>query len=110
MIVGGESGHGARPFNLAWALKIKAQCAEQKVPFFFKQAGRDPVIDLPDDPHAWDDKDEEWGPDGAWPLPPMTIDKEQKLLHLRLKSGKGSDLAELPVGLRVREMPLGAAP
>lgn len=39
VIVGGESGHGARPFDLAWARRIQAQCKEQGVPHFFKQPG-----------------------------------------------------------------------
>lgn len=39
VIVGGESGHNARPFMTNWARKIIAQCAEQKVPAFVKQLG-----------------------------------------------------------------------
>lgn len=39
VIIGGESGHGARPFDLAWARRIRDQCREQDVPFFFKQPG-----------------------------------------------------------------------
>lgn len=39
VIVGGESGPGARPFNLAWARSIVAQCAEARVPVFVKQIG-----------------------------------------------------------------------
>lgn len=39
VIVGGESGPGARPMKEDWVLKIKAQCEEQEVPFFFKQWG-----------------------------------------------------------------------
>lgn len=39
VIVGGESGHGARPMELAWAAGIKAQCEAQGVAFFFKQTG-----------------------------------------------------------------------
>ena len=38
-IVGGESGSGARPIEAAWVRSIRAQCREQKVPFFFKQWG-----------------------------------------------------------------------
>ena len=37
VIVGGESGHGARPMNEAWVRPIRDQCAAQGVPFFFKQ-------------------------------------------------------------------------
>lgn len=39
VIVGGESGHGARTMEETWVLKIKKQCAAAKVPFFFKQWG-----------------------------------------------------------------------
>lgn len=38
-IVGGESGHGARPIEAAWVRSIRAQCCNAKVPFFFKQWG-----------------------------------------------------------------------
>jgi protein gp37 len=39
VIVGGESGHGARPMDEAWVLAIQAQCQRAGVPFFFKQWG-----------------------------------------------------------------------
>jgi protein gp37 len=39
VIVGGESGPGARPLDRAWVLSIRNQCKSAKVPFFFKQWG-----------------------------------------------------------------------
>lgn len=39
VIVGGESGPGARPMKPEWVVSIRDQCHEQKVPFFFKQWG-----------------------------------------------------------------------
>ncbi len=39
IIVGGESGYGARPMKEEWALKIKQQCLKNSIPFFFKQWG-----------------------------------------------------------------------
>ena len=45
VIVGGESGHRARPMKPAWVQSIYRQCRAQGVPFFFKQWGA-------------------WGPDG----------------------------------------------
>lgn len=39
VIVGGESGHGARPMHRAWAQSLRDQCAAADVPFFFKQWG-----------------------------------------------------------------------
>jgi protein gp37 len=39
VIVGGESGHGARPIDAAWVRSIRTQCEQASVPFFFKQWG-----------------------------------------------------------------------
>lgn len=39
VIVGGESGHKARPMKPEWAIDIQKQCDEQEVAFFFKQWG-----------------------------------------------------------------------
>lgn len=39
VIVGGESGPGAREMQQEWVIQIKEQCIEQNVPFFFKQWG-----------------------------------------------------------------------
>jgi len=39
VIVGGESGPGARPMNPKWAIDIRDQCIAAGVPFFFKQWG-----------------------------------------------------------------------
>lgn len=39
VIVGGESGPGARSMDPAWATEIRDQCLRWKVPFFFKQWG-----------------------------------------------------------------------
>jgi protein gp37 len=39
VIVGGESGPGARPMKVEWVLDIREQCKRASVPFFFKQWG-----------------------------------------------------------------------
>jgi protein gp37 len=39
VIVGGESGHAARPMHPEWARDIRDQCEDVGVPFFFKQWG-----------------------------------------------------------------------
>jgi len=39
LVVGGESGPGARPMELDWARSIVDQCKTASVPVFFKQAG-----------------------------------------------------------------------
>lgn len=52
VIVGGESGPGARPMHPDWVRSIRDQCQEAGVPFFFKQwgewqigSGRNPAND-----------------------------------------------------------------
>jgi protein gp37 len=39
VILGGESGSGARPMEPSWAVEIKEQCLATGIPFFFKQWG-----------------------------------------------------------------------
>ena len=40
VIVGGESGHSARPFDPVWADAVLNQCTTANVPFFMKQLGQ----------------------------------------------------------------------
>jgi protein gp37 len=39
VIVGGESGHGARDMKKEWVQSVRDQCRDAGVPFFFKQWG-----------------------------------------------------------------------
>src|SRR5712664_735049 len=39
MIVGGESGAGARPMKKEWVLPLRDECKQSRVAFFFKQWG-----------------------------------------------------------------------
>ena len=39
VIVGGESGPGARPMNAEWVREIRDNCLSSDIPFFFKQWG-----------------------------------------------------------------------
>ncbi|MCP3163542.1 DUF5131 family protein [Myxococcus qinghaiensis] len=39
VIVGGESGAGARPMHRDWVVSLRDQCLRARVPFFFKQWG-----------------------------------------------------------------------
>ena len=39
VVLGGESGKGARPMHPDWARSVRDQCAVAGVPFFFKQWG-----------------------------------------------------------------------
>jgi len=82
VIVGGESGADARPFDIQWPRDIIAQCRSAGVPCFVKQVGSKPV-----------------NPTGG-----CAIDC-QCGLHHGFKSKKGGDPDEWPEDLRVREMP-----
>lgn len=81
VIVGGESGPGARPCNVAWVRDIVRQCAEAGVACFVKQLGANVV-------QSWDDPS----------INPSTF-------AVKLKHPKGGDPAEWPEDLRVRQMP-----
>jgi protein gp37 len=50
VIVGGESGHGARPVKYEWIESVRLQCEKFNVPFFFKQWGKPKFNINPDDP------------------------------------------------------------
>lgn len=89
VIIGGESGHGARECRAEWMRNIVRQCREQHVPVFVKQGGA-----------AF--SDEQNGIVGR----SVKVPKEtQGLVALRMKDRKGGDLLELPPDLRIREMP-----
>jgi protein gp37 len=71
VIVGGESGPGARPMHPAWARALREQCVAARVPFFFKQWGEwapemQGAADWPDPLDAgatlWPDGRVFWGP------------------------------------------------
>lgn len=83
LIVGGESGPNARPFDVAWARSAIAQCKAAGVPVFMKQVGTKPIWT---NPAATSEYDEPWG-------------------SLTLKDHKGGDPAEWPKDLRIRDFP-----
>lgn len=83
IVVGGESGPGARPFDIEWGRAIVRQCRAARVPVFVKQLGAFPYREKPAHPHdvvTW------MGP-------------------LKLADRKGGDPSEWPADLRVRELP-----
>jgi protein gp37 len=77
VIVGGESGQGARPFNIDWARQIIEDCELAGVACFVKQLGSEP-------------RDEA---------------KHATMGHMFLRNRKGGDPSEWPEDLRVREFP-----
>jgi hypothetical protein len=91
VIVGGESGPGARPCDLAWIRSIRDQCREAGTAFFCKQLGR--IVRS-----GWIEPDElgwrrvGFRVGGGW-------------ADYRLKDAHGGNMAEWPEDLRVREFP-----
>jgi protein gp37 len=87
VICGGESGPKARPFDLAWARSIVAQCMAAEVPCFVKQMGSSPI----------------WLPDGEqwWKGPHVNHDGSP-----RFADRSGADPSEWPEDLRVRQFPV----
>ncbi len=106
LIVGGESGPGARPFDISWARNTVHQCAAAGVACFVKQLGPQPYDS------ACDQRDDYWPgepfkPDcryGAVKAFPGR-EKEYALSHI-LKSRKGGDMSEWPEDIRVRQFPV----
>ena len=101
VVVGGESGPGARPFDVAWARETIRQCQTRGVPVFVKQISKKPydsnAMDQPDD--YWP-KEERYDVVKAFPGQP----KEYALCHV-LRDDKGGDPSEWPEDLRVRQYP-----
>ena len=56
VIVGGESGHKARPMHPDWARSLRDQCQAAGVPFFFKQWGEYAPLAADDHPILHTDK------------------------------------------------------
>jgi protein gp37 len=77
--VGGETGPGARPFDIRWARSAIDQCAAAAVPCFVKQLGARPFQSPRNNASTGYD--------------------------LALTDRKGGDMEEWPADLRVREFP-----
>ena len=84
IVIGGESGPGARPLDAQWPHVLIVQARTMGVPVFMKQAGR----------YVYDSAT----PDKGWRT-------DQTGFYGRLKHPKGADPAEWPAELRVREWP-----
>jgi protein gp37 len=80
VIIGGESGPGARPCNVEWIRSVKDQCVEAGIPVFVKQLGSQPFeYHVIDGGRVW----------------------------LGQRDRKGGDMSEWPVDLRIRQFPTG---
>lgn len=83
VIVGGESGHGARPCDVGWIRSIVEQCKAAEVACFTKQLGS----------NAWDEH-------------VLKPGSEPHRAKVSTRSLKGDDPSEWPEDLRVQEFPV----
>jgi protein gp37 len=105
VIVGGESGSKARPFDVAWARSIVGRCGDAGTPVFVKQLGAN-AIDRND---AGFDGDDGRG----WPSELAEEDRVEHLeegyqgapVRIHLRDLAGEDPNEWPKDLRVRQFP-----
>jgi protein gp37 len=110
VIVGGESGHGARPCHVEWVRGLVRQCSSAGVACFVKQLGAVPVVRAtPEDltgpaAIAWDRETfHEW-PEGTR-FGNRTGLAEFNGRQVLLRDPKGGDPAEWPQDLQVRQFP-----
>lgn len=102
IIVGGESGPRARPFDVARARSTVAQCRAAGVAVFVKQMGAN-VISRND--AGWEGDDERAWPELTEHDDPGYAQYQGEPVRVRLKSRHGSEMGEWPEDLRVREWP-----
>jgi protein gp37 len=89
VIVGGESGNGARPCDVAWVRSIVEQCQVVGTACFVKQLGARPIT----------------GTTGEFRTNPITGKRQVQLVGLKTRDRKGGDMAEWPADLRVQQFP-----
>jgi protein gp37 len=92
VIIGGESGPGARPCNVDWIRSIVGQCRAAHVAPFVKQLGSRPIGHHNERLAGW---------------PELHL-KDNPIVQWKLNHPKGGDPAEWPLDLQgVREFPEG---
>ena len=90
VICGGESGAHARPFDVAWARSLVAQCRSAGVACFVKQLGARPAIAPDELAHR------------GWSAASAVVDD---CGGIHTKDRAGADPSEWPTDLRVQEWP-----
>lgn len=86
IIIGGESGPGARPFNMEWVMHLKEICEYFDVRLFVKQMGSKPYRMVYPDGYGW-------------------TDPEPYRVEPKFKDRAGADPSEWPAEFRVQEFP-----
>lgn len=108
VIVGGESGPGARPCDIAWIRSIVRQCESANVPCYVKQFGSHAIVDYYDrdfrylyEVKGWEWPDaEDWDERDGQPRPGSRS-------RLSFSDRSGRDPSEWPEDVRVQQFPEG---
>lgn len=98
VVIGGESGNRARPFEVEWARSLISECRDARAAVFMKQLGAVPCVSVERwrDPNSFENRMQ---PDPRRDAaPPGTV-------RMWLKAKAGGDPSEWPLDLRVREYP-----
>lgn len=93
MIIGGESGPGARPFDVSWATGAIVQCWNHGTAAFVKQMGTKPFARTLAELAAWETRYIRIGK------------KDPGRMYLELDDPKGGKMYEWPEDKRIREYP-----
>jgi protein gp37 len=99
LIVGGESGAGARAHNVQWDRALIVQCRKANVAYFEKQLGSNPFE------HVAEDMAKRMFPNGV-PAGASVAGSYEHYRDFHLEHSKGGDPAEWPQDLNVRQFPI----
>jgi protein gp37 len=107
VVVGGESGPGARACDLAWIRSIVQQCKAASCPVFVKQLGSRPIESMDDIRGGYGDGHLDLSPKPLMPGWTRVQEKDRARIfrYIHPKSAKGGDISEFPEDLKVREFP-----
>jgi protein gp37 len=96
VVVGGESGNGARPCNIDWIRSIVKQCKASSVPVFVKQLGSVPMM-----------LEADWRKMSPYYL--LNANNHLKVpadcVPIYQANKKGADVSEFPEDLQIRQFP-----
>lgn len=104
VIIGGESGSGARPMHIEWARSLVRQCKDAGVPCFVKQLGSEAEGDYYEDRDHFENAGYDWPSPRGWNKhdgQPMIGSR----VALPLLDKKGGNIKEWAPDLRIREFP-----
>jgi protein gp37 len=98
VIIGAESGHGARPCHVWWIENLIGQCRDADIAPFVKQLGAVPLVQAGRLRH-WEWRDIDRAEDRRFTA------HGEGVWRVHLRDRKGGDMSEWPEDLRVREFP-----